>query len=170
MATPYLGEIRMVSFNFPPKGWALCNGQTMAINQNQALFALLGTSYGGDGRTTFLLPDFRGRIPISSGAQPSGPDYTIGTRFGEEQHTLTTAEMAIHSHIPMASTGGPAAPSPSGSFWASNSPQYAASPINTVMAQNAIGNAGGNQPHENRGPYLVISFIIALTGIFPSQN
>jgi microcystin-dependent protein len=170
MGTPYIGEIRMVSFNFPPKGWALCNGQSMPINQNQALFSLLGTTYGGDGRTTFNLPDFRGRVPINFGAQPRGPNYPIGAALGEELHTLLTQEMPMHSHIPMASTGSPAAPGPSGNFWASNSSQYSASPINTVMASNAIGNSGGGQAHENRAPYLVISFIIALVGIFPSRN
>jgi|HubBroStandDraft_6_1064221.scaffolds.fasta_scaffold140619_3 microcystin-dependent protein len=170
MGQQYIGEIRMVSFNFAPKGWALCNGQIMQINQNQPLFALFGTTYGGDGRTTFALPDLRGRVAVSAGAQPSGPDYPIGMKYGEEQHTLTTQEMPVHSHIPMASTGSPAATSPSNNYWASNSAQYAASPISTVMAQNAIGNAGGSVAHENRAPYLVINFIVALTGIFPSRN
>src|SRR5579863_5095748 len=170
MVTPYLAEIRMVSFNFAPKGWALCNGQLLPINQNQALFSLLGTTYGGDGRSTFALPDFRGRTAMSYGAQPSGPSYPIGTLIGEEQHTLVTQELPGHSHIPMASTGSPAAPGPSNNFWASNSPQYAASPINTVLAPNAIGNAGGGQAHENRAPYLVINFIIALSGIFPTRS
>jgi microcystin-dependent protein len=170
MGTPYLGEIRMVSFGFAPKGWALCNGQTMQIQQNGALFGLLGTTYGGDGRNTFLLPDFRGRAPISTGLKPGGPNYVIGTKFGEEQHTLTVPEMPGHSHVASAVAGSPAAPSPSGNFWASNSAQYAASPINTVMAPNAIGNTGGSEPHENRQPYLVINFIIALTGILPTQN
>jgi microcystin-dependent protein len=170
MATPYLAEIRMVSFNFAPKGWALCNGQQMAINQNQPLFALLGTTYGGNGQTTFALPDLRGRAPISYGSQPSGPTYPIGTQVGEEQHTLQTTEMPMHSHLPMASTGSPAAPGPSNNFWASNSSQYAASPINTPLAPNAIGVAGGSQGHENRAPYLVINFIIALVGIFPTRS
>ena len=170
MGSPYMGEVRMVSFNFAPKGWAMCNGQLMAINQNQPLFALLGTTYGGDGRTTFALPDYRGRIAVGTGSQPSGPDFPAGMRYGEEQHTLLTQEMPIHSHIPMASTGSPAVTSPSNNYWASNSAQYAASPINTVMAQNAIGNAGGSVAHENRAPYLVVTFIIALVGIFPSRN
>ena len=170
MGTQYLGEVRMVSFNFAPKGWALCNGQLMTISQFQALFSLFGTTYGGDGRVNFALPDLRGRIPFSTGAQPNGPDFPAGMRYGEEQHTLITQEMPMHSHIPMASTGSPAVPSPSNNYWANNSAQYAASPINTVMAQNAIGNTGGSQPHENRAPYLVVNFIVALTGIFPSRS
>ncbi len=170
MASPYLGEVRMVSFNFAPKGWSLCNGQLMPINQNQALFALLGTVYGGDGRTTYGLPDFRGRIPVGNGSNGNSPDYPLGTIFGEEQHTLITQELPLHSHLAQGSTGSPAADSPSGNYWASNSAQYAQGPINSVMAQNAIGNAGSSQAHENRAPYLVVNFIIALVGIFPSRN
>jgi microcystin-dependent protein len=170
MATPYIAEVRMVSFNFAPKGWSLCNGQILPINQNQPLFALLGTTYGGNGQTTFGLPDFRGRVPMSNGAQPSGPSYPIGTMYGEEQHTLITQEMPVHSHFAQGSTGGPAAVSPSGNFWASNSAQYSNGPINATMAQNAIGNAGGSQAHENRAPYLVINFIIAMVGIFPTRS
>lgn len=170
MGSPYLGEIRMVAFNFPPKGWALCNGQTMQINQNQALFSVLGTMYGGDGRTTFLLPDLRGRIPISSGQQGTSPPYTQGQPGGEEQHILSQAEMPAHAHTPAGSTAGPTVASPSNNYWASNVSQYAASPINTLMATNAIANNGSNQGHENRAPYLVVNFIIALAGLFPSRN
>jgi len=170
MGTPYMGEVRMVSFNFAPKGWALCNGQLMAISQYQAMFALLVTTYGGDGRTTFALPDFRGRIAIGTGTQPSGPDFPPGVPYGEEQHTLTTQEMPMHSHFPMASTGSPAATSPSGNYWASGVAQYASLPLNTPMASNAIGNAGGSVGHENRAPYLVVNYIIALVGIFPSRS
>jgi microcystin-dependent protein len=170
MATPYLAEVRMVSFNFAPKGWALCNGQLMPINQYQALFSLLGTIYGGDGRVNFALPDFRGRIAVSPGTQPGSPNFTPGMQYGEEQHTLTTSEMPTHSHLPMGSTGSPAAPSPSNNYWASNSAQYANAPLNATMAQNAIGNAGASQAHENRAPYLVVNFIIALTGTFPTRS
>jgi microcystin-dependent protein len=170
MGTPYMAEIRMVSFNFAPKGWALCNGQLMTISQNQVLFSLLGTTYGGNGQTTFDLPDFRGRVPISYGSQPGGPIYPIGTSVGEEMHTLQTTEMPMHSHLPMASTGSPAAAGPTNNFWASNSSQYATTPINTLLAPNAIGVAGGSQGHENRGPYLMIDFIIALVGIFPTRT
>lgn len=170
MSTPYLGEIRMVGFPFAPKGWAQCNGQTMPINQNQALFSLLGTTFGGDGRTTFLLPDFRGRTPLEPGTRGNTPTYTYGQREGEELHTLVTAEMPAHNHIPTASSASFTLPSPSGNFWATGSQQYAASPINTPMAPNAIANFGGSQGHENRSPYLVINFIIALSGIFPTRG
>lgn len=170
MGTPYLGEIRMVSFNFAPKGWAQCNGQTMQISQYQALFSLLGNTFGGDGRTTFLLPDLRGRTPIEPGAPSNAPVYTWGQNGGEEAHVLTAAEMAPHNHTPVASTANPTTASPVGNFWANGVSQYAASPISTPLAANAIANAGGGQGHENRSPYLVVNFIIALTGIFPSRS
>ena len=170
MGTPYVGEIRMVSFPFAPKGWALCNGQTMQINQNQALFALLGTMYGGNGQTTFLLPDFRGRTSIGVGAQKQSPNFTQGQVGGEELHVLTVSEMAAHTHTAIASSAGNTLGTPSGNFWASGPMQYAQSPINTPMASNAIANAGSSQGHENRSPYLVINFIIALVGIFPTRG
>jgi len=170
MGTPYLGEIRMVAFGFAPKGWASCNGQTMPINQNQALFSLLGTTFGGNGQTTFLLPDFRGRAPIEVGTQPNNPTYNPGQNGGEELHTLTTPEMAPHTHTAIASSASNTAGPPSGNFWASGIAQYAASPFTTAMAANAIANNGSNQGHENRSPYLVVNFIISLTGIFPSRN
>ncbi len=165
MSNPYLGEIRMVGFGFAPKGWAACNGQTMPINQNQALFALLGTTFGGDGITTFLLPDFRGRAPIEVGTQ-----FTFGQKGGEELHTLVTAEMAGHTHTATASSAPSTLGPPTGNFWATGISQYAASPFNTAMASQAIANAGGSQGHENRSPYLVINFIIALSGIFPTRS
>ena len=170
MGTPYLGEIRMVAFGFAPKGWAACNGQSMPINQNQALFSLLGTTFGGDGRTTFLLPDFRGRAPIEAGSQPGTPTYNYGQPGGEELHTLTSQEMASHTHMPIASNASNTVGSPSGNFWATGPAQYATSPINTPLATNAIGNNVGGQGHENRSPYLVVNFIISLTGIFPTRN
>jgi len=170
MSLQYLGEIRIVSFSFAPKGWALCNGQTMPINQNQALFSLLGTTFGGNGQTTFLLPDFRGRAPLHAGSQQGTPAYTPGQMTGEEQHTLTLSELPLHSHFAKASTASNTLGSPSGNFWATGPAQYAASPINTAMAGNAIAPAGGSQPHDNHSPYMVLNFIIALTGIFPSRN
>jgi microcystin-dependent protein len=170
MGTPYLGEIRMVAFGFAPKGWAACNGQSMPINQNQALFSLLGTTFGGDGRTTFLLPDFRGRAPIEAGSQPGTPTYNYGQPGGEELHTLTSQEMASHTHMAIASNASNTVGSPSGNFWATGPAQYATSPINTPLATNAIGNNVGGQGHENRSPYLVVNFIISLTGIFPTRN
>jgi microcystin-dependent protein len=170
MSTPYLGEIRMVAFGFAPKGWAACNGQTMPINQNQALFSLLGTTFGGDGRTTFLLPDFRGRTSIEPGTRGNTPTYNYGQPGGEELHVLVPPEMAAHTHTAIASNASNNIGSPAGNFWASGISQYAASPFSTPMASQAIANAGGNQGHENRSPYLVVNFIIALTGIFPTRS
>jgi microcystin-dependent protein len=172
MGTPYMGEIRMVAFSFAPKGWALCNGQTMQINQNQALFAVLGTTYGGNGQQTFLLPNFQGRTAVGVGSKNNSPAFAPGQLAGEEQHTLQIAEMPAHNHTPIASSAGSTLPSPASNFWASGTPtaQYAASPINTPMAPNAISNAGSSQGHENRSPYLVINFLIALVGIFPTRS
>ncbi|MGA8765278.1 MAG: tail fiber protein [Candidatus Sulfotelmatobacter sp.] len=170
MGTPYLGEIRMVAFSFAPKGWATCDGQTLQISQNQALFSLLGTTFGGDGRVTFLLPDFRGRTPIEVGTLPNNPNYTWGQKGGEELHTLAQTEMPAHTHTATASSASATQTSPSGNFWATGVNQYATSPINTALAGNAIALGGGGQGHENRSPYLVVNFIIALTGNFPSRN
>jgi microcystin-dependent protein len=166
MTTPFLGEIKIISWNFPPKGWAFCNGQLLPINQNQALFSLLGTTYGGNGQTTFALPDLRGRAPMHF-----GNGFTQGERAGEEFHTLTISEMAAHTHIVSATTATPNQPNPAGNMWADNSPNqfYAGSP-NAAMAAQAVTSVGGSQPHENRPPYLVLNFIIALQGIFPSRN
>ena len=165
MASPFLGEIRLMSFNFPPKGWAFCNGQLLPINQNQALFALLGTMYGGNGVTTFALPDFQGRLPWHLSAS-----YPQGTRAGEEAHTLISTEMPTHTHLAYASSNIADQASPAGNFWANGgTAAYAPTPDNT-MAGQAIAAVGGNQAHENRQPFLVISFCIALQGIFPSRS
>ena|SRR5579872_3459489 len=172
MGQQYLGEIRIVSFSFAPKGWAQCNGQLLPINQNQALFSLLGTAFGGDGRTTFALPDFRGRTGVSSGSQGVSPPFSYGQPGGQEMHTLVTSEIPAHNHTPVASTQGPNQTSPSGNLWATATsvPQYATAPLNTNLASNAIGNNSGGVAHENRAPYLVLNFIIATTGIFPSRS
>ena len=170
MATPFLGEIRMAGFSFAPKGWALCNGQTMPISQNQALFALLGTTFGGDGVTNFLLPDLRGRTAINPGSQTGTPAFTPGQKAGEEVHTLTQSELPAHSHIAFGSSAAATLPNPSGAFWPTGLPQYVSSPLDTPLAGNAIALSGGNQGHPNLSPYTVINFIIALTGIFPSRN
>jgi microcystin-dependent protein len=171
MATPYLGEIRMAGFGFAPKGWALCTGQSMPINQNQALFSLLGTTFGGNGVTTFLLPDLRGRLPFGVGSANGSPSYTPGQVGGEEQHVLATAEMPAHTHTAVGSSAGPGAATPVNNFWANGSvPLYVSSPLNTPLAPNAIGNTGNNQGHENRSPYTVINFIIALSGLFPTRS
>ena len=174
MSTPFLGEIKIISWNFAPKGWAFCNGQFLPINQNQALFSILGTTYGGNGQTTFALPDFRGRSPYHVGTM------LLGERGGEAAHTLTQSEMAAHSHTPMASnTSGnlvfPATLSPvaAHNIWAITTQNpYTAPPGASLAAMNAgaVSNTGGSQPHENRQPYSVLNFIIALQGIFPSRN
>jgi len=167
MSTPFMGEIKFVSFNFAPKGWAMCNGQLLPINQNQALFSILGTTYGGDGRVNFALPDFRGRVPVHR-----GDGITQGQSGGQEFHTVTMSEMPAHNHFATASNlaDGSNVNTPSGSIPANSSVSPYRSSINTTLAPNSVTNFGGSQPHENRQPYLVINFIIALQGIFPSQN
>ncbi|CAN7678973.1 tail fiber protein [Acidovorax sp. LjRoot118] len=168
MAQPFMGEIRLCSFNFAPKGWAMCNGQILPINQNQALFSLLGTTYGGDGVTTFALPNLRGRRPIQEGA-----GYAQGEAGGTEFHTLLSPEMPQHSHSVNVSTavGDQASPS-SGFIAASNVDAPFTAPADAVISTNVstVTPAGGSQPHENRPPFLVMNFVIALQGIFPSRN
>ena len=164
MSDPFLSEIKIVSFGFAPRGWALCNGQLLPINQNQALFSLLGTTYGGDGRVNFALPDLRGRIPIHF-----GNGHTLGERAGEENHTLIITEMASHPHPVAASNADPNQGLPTGNMWAKGAGAYS-SASNTSMNPASISNAGGSQPHTNVQPFLVLNFIIALQGIFPSQN
>jgi microcystin-dependent protein len=166
MASPFIAEIRIFGFNFPPRGWALCNGQLLPISQNQALFAILGTTYGGNGVTTFALPNFQGRAPLHVGT-----GFNLGQSTGEETHTLIVSEMPAHTHVPVGSSNGPTQAGPGGGFWSSNSgntPYAAAS--NSSMAQGAIGTAGGSQPHQNLSPLLVLNICIALVGIFPSRN
>jgi microcystin-dependent protein len=162
LSTPYLAEIRILSFGFPPKGWALCNGQVLPIAQNQALFALLGTTYGGNGQTTFALPDFRGRTPIHLGA-----GFPLGSLSGEEAHTLNQSELPAHTHAVSASSANPNSGSPANGIWPATVAAYA-TVANTTMNPESIGLAGGSQPHSNTQPYLVLSFVIALQGIFPS--
>jgi microcystin-dependent protein len=166
MAEPFLSEIRIMSFNFAPKGWALCNGQLLPINQNQPLFSLLGTTYGGDGRVNFGLPDLRARTPIHM-----GNGHTLGERGGEDAHTLTLAEMPTHTHLVAASSvasGGNN--SPVGRFLGGAADAYATPSNLTPLRAGTITNAGGSQAHLNDQPYLGLTFSIALQGIFPSQN
>lgn len=164
MSDPFLSEIKLVSFNFPPKGWTFCNGQLLPINQNQALFSLLGTTYGGDGRVNFGLPNLQGRIPVHM-----GNGIVLGERGGETAHTLNISELPAHNHVPVGSTAGPSLPSAAGNVWAAAANQYN-STSDTSMNPACITATGGNQPHENMSPYLVLNFIIALQGIFPSQT
>lgn len=168
MAEPFLAEIRIMSFGFPPKGWALCDGQLLPINQNQALFSLLGTTYGGDGRVNFGLPNLQSRVPIHMGSS-----HTLGERGGEQAHTLSISEIPTHAHTARATPGSTPSGAPSNArvladsaganIWGSASNLVAMSP-------QTIGNVGGSQAHLNMQPFLVLNFSIALQGIFPSQN
>src|SRR5215467_2376045 len=165
MSEPFIGELKIISWNFPPKGWAFANGQLLAISQNQALFSILGTTYGGDGRVNFALPNLQGRIPVHV-----GDGITLGERGGETAHTLNISELPAHQHTPVASTDSPAFPSAAGNTWATFSTNLYNSTIDSSMNPACITPTGGNQPHENMSPYLMLNFIIALQGIFPSQN
>ena len=172
MAEPFLSEIRIFSFNFAPKGWALCNGQLLPINQNQALFSLLGTTYGGNGQTNFALPNLRGRAPIHEGS-----GFTLGQAGGQSAHTVTMSEMPQHIHFQTSNmciggnTINAALGDPTNNYWANNGKaQYATNTLDNVMHPSAVTNVGGSQPHNNMQPYLVLNFCIALQGIFPSQN
>jgi microcystin-dependent protein len=165
MSEPFLSEIKLISFNFPPKGWAFCNGQLLPINQNQALFSLLGTTYGGNGQTTFALPDFRGRMPIHM-----GNGHTLGERSGAESHTVTQSQMPAHTHVLTGASTHDSA-SAAGKVWADQeAAPYSSGTPNTTLTGGSVSAVGGSQPHENRQPYLVLNFVIALQGIFPSQN
>lgn len=172
MSDPFIGEIRMAGFNFAPNGWALCQGQLLSIAQNTALFALLGTQYGGNGQTTFGLPDLRGRLPIHYGQGPGLSQRFIGEVFGEEQVTLTPTQIPGHSHTLVAASDGVRSTAPAGNLLASGEADLysrdSAAPV--AMAATSIGPAGGSQPHGNLQPYLCMNFIIALTGIFPPRN
>ena len=165
MATPFIGQILIFSFNFAPKGWAMCNGQLLPINQNQALFSILGTTYGGDGRTTFGLPDLRGRVPVYV-----GQGITLGEKGGEEAVTLNISQMPAHNHIANGTSGAATTGDPTNNNWATSSINIYSNTPNTSMSPACLSNVGGSQPHENRSPFLVINICIALVGIFPSQN
>ncbi|MBE0686226.1 MAG: phage tail protein [Anaerolineaceae bacterium] len=166
MAEPFLSEIRIFSFQFPPKGWALCNGQLLPINQNQALFSLLGTTFGGDGRVNFALPDLRGRVPIHVGSS-----HTLGERGGEQAHTLSISELPEHTHVVSGSSNVGNTNHPNNALLANNSSNTYANASNLVALQpQSISNVGGSQAHLNMQPFLTLSFCIALQGIFPSPN
>lgn len=170
MSDPFLGELRLLPYNFAPRGWALCQGQVMSIAQNSALFALLGTTYGGNGETTFQLPDLRGRVPISSGQGPGLSPYSIGQTGGVESVTLTTPEIPAHTHAVNASSSA-TSKNPSGAepgFTGGGSSYGTANDL--TMSSSMIGATGGSQPHTNVQPYLTLNWCIALEGIFPSRN
>ena len=172
MSEPFLAEVRIVGFNFAPRGWAFCDGQILPINQNQSLYSLLGTTYGGDGRTSFALPDLRGRTPIHVGASNGGANHSLGSKSGEETHTLSASEMPQHDHVAQGSSSDADTPLPNPNI-------LAASPAADIYndAQNlgnmsaaSVANAGGGQAHNNMQPYLAVNFCIALQGLFPSRN
>ena len=173
MAEPFIGQIIQAGFNFAPRGYATCDGQLLSIAQNTALFSLLGTTFGGDGRVTFGLPDLRGRVPVHQGQGPGLTNRTMGEQSGSETVTLISAEMPMHNHLLNAfATAGDKAP-PTGNVLAAgdtNVTIYTNVPPNTQLNPQSIGLAGGNQPHNNMQPYLVINFCIAMEGIFPSRN
>lgn len=173
MSEPFVGEIRMFAGNFAPRSWAFCDGQLLAVSQNDALFSLFGTIYGGDGRTTFGLPDLRGRVPVHLGTGPGLSNRRIGARSGQENVTLTAAQMASHSHTFGAASGGGTANNPIGSFPAGSgaSALYQASSADLVPMNNAsLSNTGGSQQHNNLMPFLCINFIVSLFGVYPSRS
>ncbi len=167
MSEPFLAEIRIVGFNFAPRGWAFCDGQILPINQNQSLYSLLGTTYGGDGRTSFALPDLRGRVPIHAGF-----GFALGGRSGEETHTVAANEMPQHSHTLRGSGNDGDANRPDGRVLAREVGglyrQYPSSLV--ALGAGSVTNVGGGQTHENMQPYLAVNFCIALQGLFPSRN
>ena len=168
MSSPFIGEIRMFGGNFAPVGWAFCNGALIPISENDALFNLIGTTYGGDGQNTFALPDLQSRVPIHV-----GPGFALGQSGGTESVTLTTSQIPAHSHVPQANNNAGSNASPLGSVWASSNPvlnNYSNVAPTLNMDPAAIGASGGSQPHDNMIPFLVINFIISLFGVFPSQT
>ena len=165
MATPFLGEIKIFSFGFPPKGWALCDGQLLPINQNQALFSILGTTYGGNGTQTFALPNLQGRVPVHT-----GNGIILGESSGEQAHTLTLPELPVHTHTPVGSSNKANSGDPTGNLWASATAGSYLPTANTTMNAGSIQASGGGQAHDNMSPHLVLNFCIALQGIFPSRS
>jgi microcystin-dependent protein len=166
MSSPFVGEIRMFGGNFAPAGWAFCNGSIIPIAENETLFQLIGTTYGGDGQETFALPDLRGRLPMHR-----GNGFLIGENAGTETETLTVNQIPAHNHVPQAASSAGNSASPAGNIWASASLNpYSTGAANAAMSAAACGTTGGSQPHDNLMPYLAVTFIISLFGIFPSQN
>jgi microcystin-dependent protein len=168
MSSPFIGEIRMFGGNFAPAGWAFCDGSLMPISENDALFNLIGTTYGGDGQSTFALPNLQSRIPIHV-----GPGFALAQQAGVESVTLTTSQIPAHSHVPQANSSPGTQTGPGNGVWASTSPslnQYSANAPSLNMDPAAVGPTGGSQPHDNMVPFLAINFILSLFGVFPSQT
>lgn len=168
MALPYVGEIRMFAGNFAPAGWAFCEGQLLPITEYETLFQLIGTTYGGDGQNTFALPDLRGRLPLHQGTFQN--TYLLAESGGQETVVLTVNQIPAHNHAAQASSDGGTQTGPGGGLWAASGLNQFAAGSGTNNMANSMGNTGGNQPHENMMPFLVVSFIISLFGIFPSQT
>lgn len=167
----YIGEIRIFGGDYAPRGWAFCDGQEIPISQNEALFSLIGNRYGGDAQVTFALPDLRGRIPLSQGANPSnGTSYILGAKGGTEKVTLITPELATHSHGVSAQSTDGSTVNPEGQVWAKGVRQFSNAEPNETMHPDSITSTGGSQAHDNVMPYLVVSYIIALEGIYPSRS
>jgi len=167
MSSPFIGEIRMFAGNFAPVGWAFCNGALIPISENDALFNLIGTTYGGDGQSTFALPNLQSRVPVHV-----GPGFALGQSGGVENVTLITSQIPAHGHVPQCIAGDGNAQSPSGAVWAQETTGTLYSDVAPTLVMNpaAIGSSGGSQPHDNMVPFLAVNFILSLFGIFPSQT
>lgn len=172
MSEPFVGEIRMFAGNFAPRGWAFCDGQLLAVSNNDALFSLLGTIYGGDGRTTFGLPDLRGRIPVHAGSGPGLSDRRLGAKSGSESVTVTAAQLASHTHALQASSAAATTPNPATNVLSETVTDrvYRDDATDVDMASSAISSIGGSRDHTNLMPFICINFIIALVGIYPSRH
>ena len=174
MANPFLGEIRAFPFNFAPKGWAFCDGQLLSIAQNTALFALLGTQFGGDGRSTFALPNLQGNVPLDFGQGPGLTFYNMGDSGGAPSITLLTSEMPAHGHNAHCNSAAGNKTKPNSSYWAKDAAgilsEYATVPDGNQMSQQALGISGGSQPHNNMQPFLTLNFCIALQGVYPARS
>jgi microcystin-dependent protein len=171
MATPFIAQISLFAGTFAPRGWMFCNGQMLSIAQNTALFALIGTTYGGNGQTTFALPDLRGRVPLGTGLGPGLSNYSLGQQSGTETVTLLSTQIPAHNHALQASTAAPSTPTPANASLPTGSSRiYAAGGASQTLNPTSIGSAGGSQPHPNMQPYLALNYIIAVEGIFPSRN
>lgn len=170
MSEPFLAEVKIVGFNFAPRGWAQCDGQILPIDQNQSLYSLLGTTYGGDGRTSFALPDLRGRTPIHVGQNDGGTNHSLGSKGGTETHTLTVSEMPSHDHAWQGTDATGDSPVPTGNLLGAYDNGYRAGTDLVDPVSGTVANEGGGQGHTNMQPYLALNFVIALQGVFPPRD